>query len=194
MARLLMAVAAICLMLTGQADAHRLSLFASATGPEISGQAYFKGGTPARDVAIHITGPDGQALGETTTDAEGRFGFTASRRVDHLFTAEIADGHQAVFTVTAAELPESLPGPVGTAHPKMMDGKAPPPAPEPVPATEISRQVEDAVARQLRPLREQINALEDQTRLRDVIGGVGYIVGLAGLVAWLGARRKGRKK
>ncbi len=44
----------------------------------------------------------------------------------------------------------------------------------------------------LRLLREDIARLENRIRLQDILGGIGYIVGLAGLAAWFMARR-GRK-
>ncbi|MEJ2456241.1 MAG: hypothetical protein P8103_19125 [Candidatus Thiodiazotropha sp.] len=50
--------------------------------------------------------------------------------------------------------------------------------------------LERAVARQIRPLREALQGYEEQVRLRDIIGGIGYIVGLAGLGLWWGRRRK----
>ncbi|MCA3218350.1 MAG: carboxypeptidase regulatory-like domain-containing protein [Burkholderiales bacterium] len=43
---------------------------------------------------------------------------------------------------------------------------------------------------ELAPLREDIARLEQRLRLQDIIGGVGYIVGVLGLVAWWRARRR----
>jgi nickel transport protein len=48
--------------------------------------------------------------------------------------------------------------------------------------------VEQAVARQVRPLREQLIAHQDRIRLQDLLGGIGYILGLAGLVLWWRSR------
>ncbi len=42
----------------------------------------------------------------------------------------------------------------------------------------------------LRLLRDDIARLERRIRLQDVLGGIGYILGLAGLGAWLMARRR----
>jgi nickel transport protein len=43
----------------------------------------------------------------------------------------------------------------------------------------------------LRPLREQHEAHDARVRLQDVLGGIGYIVGLAGLgLWWYGGRRR----
>ena len=43
-------------------------------------------------------------------------------------------------------------------------------------------------------LREDIAQLRDKIYLHDILGGIGYIVGIAGIAAWLSARklRKGR--
>jgi nickel transport protein len=50
--------------------------------------------------------------------------------------------------------------------------------------------VEQAVARQIRPLREALQAHEERVRMRDILGGIGYIVGLAGLALWWSSRRR----
>ncbi|KAA6187086.1 hypothetical protein F2Q65_03985 [Thiohalocapsa marina] len=67
---------------------------------------------------------------------------------------------------------------------------APPPGPE---AAGLEAAIEAAVARQIaqqiRPLREELLATRDALRLQDVLGGIGYIFGLAGLALWWKARR-----
>lgn len=52
--------------------------------------------------------------------------------------------------------------------------------------------IEQAVARAVRPLREQLALERERARLRDVLGGIGYILGLAGLWAWWRARDRDR--
>lgn len=49
-----------------------------------------------------------------------------------------------------------------------------------------------AVASQVNPLREQIAAYEDRLRLHDILGGIGWIVGVAGLGFFLLARKETR--
>ena len=52
--------------------------------------------------------------------------------------------------------------------------------------------VEQAVREQVRPLREQLEAYEEKVRARDVIGGIGYILGAAGIAFYfLGVRKCG---
>jgi len=196
MARLFLLVLTMLALAAGPASAHRLALFAATTGAEISGKAYFAGGSPARGISIRATGPDNVLLAETTTAEDGTFTLTATERVDHLLTADSGDGHVAKFTIPARELPESLPGgpedPARESRPSERPSTNPtsgPSGPDDL-DQRIETAVDTAVARQLLPLREQLAGFEDQIRLRDVIGGIGYIVGIAGLLAWFGARRK----
>jgi nickel transport protein len=53
--------------------------------------------------------------------------------------------------------------------------------------------VDAAVARQLRPLLEAYEAAEGRTRFNDIMGGIGMIMGLAGLALWGSTRRAGGK-
>ncbi|MFP4077364.1 MAG: hypothetical protein ACLFTD_12930, partial [Halochromatium sp.] len=54
----------------------------------------------------------------------------------------------------------------------------------------IERSVEQAVARQLRPLREALAEAQARVAFRDLLGGLGYIAGLAGLGLWWTRRRR----
>ena len=50
--------------------------------------------------------------------------------------------------------------------------------------------IERAVARQIRPLREQLVGAQDRVRLQDILSGIGYIMGLSGLALWWKSRRR----
>lgn len=184
-------LAVLLLTTASPALAHKLKLFATAQGPEVSGYAYFTGGDRAMGAALTATAPDGTVLFSGVTGTDGGFRFTALRRVDHVLTVDGGDGHQARITVGADVLPPSLPGGTEAAP-------APAPAPPPqqaapsAPPADIQALVEAAVARQIRPLREQLDAYQDQVRWHDVAGGIGTIIGLAGLAFGL-TRRRGRR-
>ncbi len=58
------------------------------------------------------------------------------------------------------------------------------------PSTELSEaMIERAVARQLGPLRLQLEQQQDRARLSDILGGIGIIFGLAGITMWWRSRR-----
>ncbi|MCG8511861.1 MAG: hypothetical protein MI741_21815 [Rhodospirillales bacterium] len=169
------------------AGAHKLSLYAGAAGAEISGKAYFAGGKPARGITISVKDSNGDILSRIITGPDGTFASRASKRMAHEFVADSGDGHVARFTVAAQDLPEDLPRkPATTAGPAMGQTEPASVKPHPGPTKEW---IETAVARQMRPLREEMAVLRDQIRFRDILGGIGYIVGIAGILAWFHARR-----
>jgi nickel transport protein len=175
------------------AQAHRLNVFASADGAVIRGSVYFQGMIPARKAPVTVLDADGALLAEMVADDAGRFAFEATRRVDHRIVADLSDGHRATFVVAAAQLPPSLPAPfepapgadrsANTAGEQATQQAIPPEA-------EIEAIVDAAVARHVGPLRQQIAAYEDKIRWNDVLGGIGYIVGMTGLAFYFLARRR----
>ena len=179
MRRLAVPLACWLLLAAGPAAAHKLKVFATLEGAEAVGSAYYAGGEKAAGVPGRILGADGSLVATFATGPDGTFRQTLAARMDHTILVESEDGHAATFTIRADELPRTLPGgPAATAAPS-------------VDAAAIEAAVEAAVARQVRPLREQLDAYESRTRVHDVMGGVGTIFGLFGLWAWLRSRRGG---
>ena len=183
------------------AHAHRINLFALVEGTTITGSAYFSGGGNPVDTPVLVFGPDGSLLGEAVTDAEGRFTFEATVRVDHTLVIDTGDGHRAEFTVPAAELPASLPDPEaagsdaagpeaarsGAAHAAEPPGTMPAAA---VDGQALQDLVDAAVARQVAPLRQELAQYQASLRYSDILGGIGYIFGIAGVAFYLLARRR----
>jgi nickel transport protein len=182
--------------LPGTAEAHRLKVFATVVGENIQGRAYFVGGGPAVNVSATLRDHDEKILTEGSTDAEGRFSLTAPVKADLTVVVDALDGHVARFDIAAARLPDTLPaGDVaGRAPAPPPDAASSAPASGDPPASIGADELATVVARQIEPLAEQLDSLEDSIRLRDVLGGVGYIIGIFGLFAFLRSRRSATRK
>jgi nickel transport protein len=188
----------LAVLLPCAAQAHGLSVFARADGVVIEGMVYYQGMVPARAAHVTVFDPEGVLLNETLTDNQGRFTFQAARRVDHRIVADLKDGHRAEFSVPAAQLsaalpevsPERSPSPGSLAAEGNEGVEAAAVASEAEPAA-LEAMVDAAVARHVGPLREQIAAYEDKIRWHDVLGGIGYIIGLSGLACYFLGRRRG---
>lgn len=204
----LFAALGVFLIAAQPAMAHKLSLFAAVDGKTISGYGYFSGGARPHNVTVTVTAPGGEKLGETTTNEKGEFAFPVHYKCDHILTINAPDGHSATFTVEAGELPDDLPA-LGVDKTRMPQVRhlapkaAAPVAPQALaPATaasadEIDRAVEMAVKRQIDPLgkqiikyREQLDRYEKKIYLHDVLGGIGYIFGIAGIAFYFLGTRK----
>ena len=189
--RLRIPMLSFALLVVPLAHAHGLDLFATVTGGVVNGRTYYAD-VPATGVTVTVFGPSDEVLGTAESGEDGTFSWTPTTHCDLHFVAETPEGHRAQFAIAAAELPETLPHPEGEAAISQSDGSdrsdrsvglSQPPA-------SIQRIVEDAVNRQLRPLREQIDAAEHRTQLRDIVGGLGYIAGVAGLFAFWKSRTR----
>ncbi|MBB5047417.1 nickel transport protein [Rhodopseudomonas rhenobacensis] len=183
---------------SGDALAHKMKLFATAEGAVVSGYVYFSPGGRAQDAQIAATAADGATVFSGRTDAQGGFRFEVQRRADYRIAADGGDGHEAHFTITAAELPQSLPAePAPTPTTTAAPPSSPPPtaavAPAP-PLPDLAALVEQSVARQIRPLREQLDSYQETLRWHDVLGGLGYIIGLGGLAYGFASRANGRPR
>lgn len=166
--------------------AHSMHVFVSVEGDTVRGRAYFRGGTPARGIAVTAYAPENEAIGQTTTDDEGRFSFVPKSRSDHRFVVDSGDGHGAEARIAAAQLPDSLPPLDSQATPAAAQAVAAESvAPLPVAATSV-----EALRADLAQVRQQLDRMENSTRVRDALGGLGYILGLAGVAFYLLARRQ----
>lgn len=181
-------------------QAHKLKVFASAEGDRILGQAYFVGGAGAGGASIRITDAGGRVLAQPAPDESGNFSYRVERRMDYRVVADSLDGHEASWTLRADEFSPSLPGTNGIESSEQGASSAPAPAvstaaiPQSPAGTLSMQQVEAAMARQIRPLRQALQRYEEQVRLRDIVGGIGYIIGLAGLGVWWSNRRRKRDR
>lgn len=156
------------------AYAHGIDLFAHTAGDEIRGTVTYSDGSPAAGVRVEVSWDDPGTSHESEedaatvqTDEAGKFIFTPSVDSEYLFICRTADGHRAARSVMFG-----------------VDGDI-------ESAGVLGEQTSTAIQQQLSALQEQLHDYERRTRIRDVIGGIGYILGLAGIVALMKTRRRG---
>jgi nickel transport protein len=156
--------------------AHSVEVSARVEGKTIQGRASFHDGTPARDADVKAFDPVGEEIGRTKTDEQGEFSLEARFRCDYRLLVDTNDGHGAEYTIAAKTLPEDLPA---------RDSSAGPADRTAVDAGGAPGQSSDSAL--LRGIHEDVDALQDQMdryehrlRFRDILGGIGFIVGLAG--------------
>ncbi len=199
--------------------AHKLHVFAAADGRLIQGQAYFSGGAPAVGLTVLVQDESGKRLAQSHTDAEGVFQVEAAAPLDHVVVVQTGDGHRAEWRIHADELavgfpagaesidtglsakpPESAPATPRDTASSAGAGSDPQsnavpdfdPGPDQALDPAVLAAIERAVARQVRPLREETQAAREAVQLRDLLGGLGYILGLTGLGLWWHCRRASR--
>ncbi|MEH6473164.1 MAG: hypothetical protein V7752_18155 [Halopseudomonas sp.] len=184
----------LAVLLSTPVQAHLLKVFVYADGERLQGSVYFTGGVAAAGAQIRILGDNDALLAELSPDSQGEFGYTVSTRRDYRVVADTGDGHRAEWTVAADELVSDL----STAQAKL--AAAPTVLGDEPSSTsnrscsslsdnELAALIERAVAAQVGPLRRELQAYGDRTRLADIVGGIGFIFGLAGTLLWWRSRR-----
>ncbi|MBM4284482.1 MAG: hypothetical protein FJ128_04425 [Deltaproteobacteria bacterium] len=178
--------------------AHRLVVFAYAEGRTIHTESKFVPDTPVRGGQVQVLDRQtGAVLLTGTTDEQGKFSFTipdeaAARKMDLRIVVEAGMGHQGEWLLKAERY---LPGlkPAGAAPPPAAPSAAEPPGAKA--ATLDQKMLEEALTRilerQLTPMREMLAEMSvRRTSLPDIIGGLGYIMGIFGLWAYFQSRGK----
>lgn len=184
--RVLILTLATALMTTLPALAHNVISAVFPSGDAIEGEVGFSNGDMAVDLQIDVFNEAGEKLGEARTDADGFFVYTPTNPVTHVFRGDLGAGHVAEMIMPAEEV-AAIMGVAAEATPNVA-------AKTDAPATALSDEARAELAtmlrRELRPLRQEITALKNETNLQSILGGIGYIVGLFGLGFYIAARRQ----
>ena len=190
MKRISLIIIAILLLLPTGAAAHKVKIFAAVKGDLIEGFGYYPGGGKYINSQVTVFAPSDQQAATINTKTDGTFSFRPTQRCDHLLVIATKDGHRAEFKVLAKNLASTLPdaGPakINQAKTEVPQNISPPPTG----TANLQKMIDSAVARQIVPLQEDIARYEQRVRLHDIIGGIGYIVGLFGIGAFLLSRKK----
>ena len=185
--------------LAGPAEAHKLKVFATVEGDAVAGYAFFIGsgramGTPwtAKDAA-------GTVIAEGKTDDEGRYRFTPPQPVtsDITITVNTREGHIAFAVIPPSRFGGLVAAsPVATAPATAPVAAGPDPTVSPsqnsnrqISDEQVAALVESAVQRQVEPLLERIEQMDNRLRFTDIMSGIFLIIGLAGIGLWARGRK-----
>jgi nickel transport protein len=179
--------------------AHRVLVFAFAEGDTVQTESKFVPDTPVRQGKILVMDKKtDKVLLTGQTDDQGKFAFkipaeAATQKMDLLIVVEAAMGHRGEWLLKAdSYLTGAIPGSPAASAPASPTGPVAPGSK----AANIDQQGLEAalnkvLERQLGPINEKLTELTiHRTTLTDIIGGVGYILGLFGLAAYFLSKRK----
>lgn len=177
------------LLLMSAPLAHRVNIFTQVERDSVIGQCYYNDGTPVRKQKVEVfSSSDGKLL-ELETDSAGYFRFAPPVKADLKIVLYAGMGHQSETTVKASDLPEMKN--IHVEKPKITRKTAEAKDEKPVVDEEsIRRIVEDVVDEKFNALRELIVKQMRSTSLIAIIGGIGYIVGIFGLLFFLRYRKR----
>jgi len=218
LAALPLLVLLLTLCMPPAAQAHRVNIFAWTEGPQVVAECGFNGGNKVRQGLITVfDAATGAKLLEGRTDDKGifRFDIPAEARAHGLrLRIKAGEGHQNEWSMGASELTsDSTTAPTAkeTAAPATAAGSAANTSPSSaasaaapaasgaaasapnavcVGSGEVRAIVNEALDAKLGPIRRELAEMRvAEPGFREIFGGIGWLVGLAGLGLYFKGRR-----
>ena len=190
----LTAVALLCLW-SAPVLAHKVNIFAYVEGDSVYTESYFNDGRKAVGSKVVVYDKAGTQLLEGTTDEEGLFAFKIPKMEDLKIVLQASMGHRNEYELSRSELggkeatpesPEAAGTAVGTSV-RAEGGTV-----IQIDMDRIAQLIDRSLERRLAPVvaaMTRIQRAQEKPGFRDVIGGIGYLVGLAGLAMYLRGRK-----
>jgi nickel transport protein len=182
------------------AYAHKVNVFAYVEGDQVYIQGYFSDGNKAKNSDVTVYASDGKELTKGKTDEDGAFTFPTQGKQQALHVVLNAGmGHQAAYDIPMDEMAGATMMATGTAASSASQDPVPR-ADEPhadgdsaAPAKISEAAIRRAVAEGVLPLAREISELKERRGFSDIVGGIGFIVGVLGIYSYLKARQETRR-
>ena len=168
--------------------AHKVNIFAYVEGDRVYTESYFNDGKKCIDSKIEVFDKQGDKLLEGLTDEEGEFSFEIPQEGDLKIVLTASMGHQAEYSILADELrdtagsnKEELEEPVSVFSPEISS----------LDLKEVQSLIEDVLDKKLEPIMREIKKSKtDKISPTEIIGGIGYIFGIFGIIAYFLSRKR----
>jgi nickel transport protein len=178
---------------------HRVTIFAWVEGNTVYTQSKFSSGKKVSGGEISVLDMKGNLLLKGQTDENGGFSFQAADAKPMKIILNAGMGHQGEWLLTESDFGKGIEAdPVDlsmeTTHPEVLpsvNGHGSIDATQGISEEQLKQAVEKALDKKLEPLYHIILESHDtKPSVSDIVGGIGYIIGLVGLAAYIHSRRK----
>ena len=187
-----------------QALAHKAMIFAWVERDTIHTQSKLSGGKKVKGGDVIVFDPEGVPLLKGKTDANGMFSFKIPQRTELKIVLKASMGHQAEWTIPAketgaSELESATSEMSKTASVKNNFGSIGVETSEKsskrndvgLSREEIQKIIDDSLEKKLAPILDLMAKTYDQgPGLTEIMGGIGYIIGLVGAALYFSSRRR----
>ncbi|WP_024821191.1 MULTISPECIES: hypothetical protein [Aminobacterium] len=179
-----------------EALAHKLNVFAYFENGAIVGEAYFNDGAPVQNSPIKVEETStNKLLVEGETDERGQFSIPlpTGKYAEIKVSVSGGMGHMGQTTIDLTPSSSSSTS-IEKAEEKNSDTKREISTfSSEISEEQFSQLVQKAVKAETAPLREELFQLRKELskpKFTEIIGGIGYIIGLVGVLLWIGGHRR----
>lgn len=175
------------------AQAHQIRVFAWQTGDIVTVESEFAGGRPLVTGQVDVQhAATGTSLRQGQTNAQGLFSFSLAETVKAEETplrivVSGGDGHRNEWLLQpdgaqVSQKSDQAASTLPLAELRVGAGS--------VSHEELTLILDQLLEQKLAPIRRSLaQSQEPQPRLTDILGGIGYLLGLAGIIAWMKSRK-----
>ena len=162
----------------GALPAHKIHVFADRQGEAVKGYAYFQNGDRASGVTVTLYAENGQKIAEKKTGGQGDFSFTAGQSSPVRVVVSTVDGHRGEYSLAGPEkkkraAPEREPADLPREFPGFPE-----------------QRLKEIVREEMRPFREELAEYRSEIRFSDILAGIGFILGVFGLLMYFTSRSR----
>ncbi|WP_022668358.1 hypothetical protein [Desulfospira joergensenii] len=200
-------------LFSGNALAHKVTVFAWVEGDTVFGETKFSGGKRAKNAEIIVWDKSGNELLRTRTEENGEFSFQIPKKCAMRIELIAGMGHKGEWTIPLEEI-----GEIGEAAatdnsvseknrdeakqeseaPSLVQVEKPTSQEAQVPFLNkaeleaiVEKSVEKSLNKKITPLIKMMADLEQKDpSFSEIAGGIGYIFGLMGLALYFKSRKK----
>ena len=189
-------------MVSYHAYGHKVYLFAWVEGDVVHTDSYFPSKKKVIGGSIEVFDPAGNKLLEGKTDDHGSFIFKIPKRTDLRIVLDATMGHKTEFLLPAEEMSgrvslkdvetDEKAGEAGGAGKRDKPEHTATLSNRQVDLQQLKIMFEKTLDSRLRPIERKIAGLqkEKEPGFTDILSGIGYILGLMGVVLYFKSKRK----
>jgi len=187
--------------------AHKVTIFAWVEGDTVFTQSKFSGGRKAQNSTVAVYDPQGKQLLEGNTDENGEFSFKVPQKTELKVVLKASMGHLAEWVIPVEEIDATADDRSANLSQSAMPNSAKEPSPnspavtvtkrEPAPdlvyiqRQELQQIIDQSLDKKLQPLTHMLVGVVDRgPGITEILGGIGYIFGLAGVALYVANRRR----
>jgi nickel transport protein len=170
------------------AFAHKVIIFAWVEGDTVFTESKFSGGKRAINAQVQVFDREDKQLLEGKTNNKGEFSFKIPKLADLRIVLTAGTGHEGEWTIPESEIQE-----VAALLEKKKAEEPSQPTVVGLTKEEIKDLIDDSLDRKLRPIVRMMT--ESQSKgpsVNEIVGGIGYIVGLMGVALYF--KNRGKKR
>lgn len=177
-------------LISPSAYAHRVYVFAWIEGEMVHTESYLGGKKRAANGNIQVFDLSGTMLVEGKTNEKGEFSFQVPKREDLRIVLEAGMGHRAEYLLRASEAgsPEGSPAKARMEHQATRQSPS-----VQMDRAELRGVVEEVLDAKIGPVLQELAHMRKERApgFREIMAGIGYILGIMGIALYLKSRKRG---